>query len=265
MDLLGLHFSSVTEVEVVDWVFRRLSTGDESARGGWILTPNVDILRRIVHDKDVRALVDGADVVVADGMPLIWASRLQGTPLPERVTGAALLPALCARADNEGRRVYLLGGASGVAEAGVIALKRLHSNLSVDGWSPPFGQERTVAGMAAIRDRVLAARPDLVFCGFGFPKQERIIDTLRADMSDAWFVGCGAALDFIAGEVPRAPGWMQRFGLEWAHRLVKEPRRMFRRYIIHDIPFALSLLGRSAWRRRRYSAVARRPSGGFEP
>jgi N-acetylglucosaminyldiphosphoundecaprenol N-acetyl-beta-D-mannosaminyltransferase len=251
VDLLGVRFVPWTETDVLDAVFGALADAAPGARGGWIVPTNVDVLRKIVHDDAVRELVSPADAVIADGMPLVWASRLQGTPLPERVTGAALLPRLCERAEAERRSVYLLGGADGVAAAGVAALRRLHPRLRVDGWSPRFGLEATEAGMVEIRRRVVAAEPDLVFCGFGFPKQERVIAGLRDTLPDVWFVSCGAALTFAAGEVSRAPHWMQRSGLEWVHRLVKEPSRMFRRYVIEDIPFALRLLATSAWRRRR--------------
>jgi N-acetylglucosaminyldiphosphoundecaprenol N-acetyl-beta-D-mannosaminyltransferase len=251
VDLLGVRFCALREVDVVRHVFGALGNGDGpgAPRGGWILTPNVDILRKIVRHPGTRKIVSAADVVVADGMPLIWASRLQKTPLPERVTGAALLPALCDRAESAGRKVYLLGGGRGVADAGVARLRKRHPGLAVDGWSPPFGLESSPAGMAEIGTRVAEAKPDLVFCGFGFPKQEMIIAELRSAMPDVWFIGCGAALNFAAGEVSRAPQWMQQYGLEWMHRLLKEPRRMFRRYIIDDIPFALMLLYRSARRR----------------
>jgi N-acetylglucosaminyldiphosphoundecaprenol N-acetyl-beta-D-mannosaminyltransferase len=249
VDLLGVRFAAWTEQRVLDEVFGALSERSGGPRGGWIVTPNVDVLRQIARSADVRALVSHADVFLADGIPLIWASRVQGTPLPERVTGAALLPRLSERAAAEQRRVFLLGGADGVAPAAVTALRERHPGIAADGWSPPFGLEATPEGMVEIRARVSAAAPDLVFCGFGFPKQERVIYALRDLLPDAWFVGCGAALNFAAGEVSRAPDWMQRNGLEWVHRLWKEPRRLFRRYVIDDIPFALELLYR-AFRRR---------------
>ena len=254
VDLLGLRFAPWTEQQVVDEVFGALTGRSGLPHGGWIVTPNVDVLRQIARSTDVRNLVTHADMFLADGMPLIWASRVQGTPLPERVTGAALLPRLSERAATEHRRVFLLGGAEGVAAAGVTALRERHPDIAADGWSPPFGVEATPEGMAEIRARVSAAAPDLVFCSFGFPKQERVICALRDLLPNAWFVGCGAALDFAAGKVSRAPDWMQRSGLEWVHRLWKEPRRLFRRYIIDDIPFALELLYcafRQRWSDRR--------------
>jgi N-acetylglucosaminyldiphosphoundecaprenol N-acetyl-beta-D-mannosaminyltransferase len=188
-------------------------------------------------------------------MPLVWASRIQRTPLPERITGAALLPILSAGAAQRGNSVYLLGGEAGVADAAASRLRSRHPGLRVAGWSPPFGIESTDAGLDQIRSRISANRPDIVFCGFGFPKQERVISRLLDSAPDAWFIGCGAALSFAAGRVSRAPVWMQRAGLEWLHRLFQDPRRLFRRYIIDDIPFAARLLFQSIL--RRYSAACR--------
>ncbi len=245
VNLLGVDFTAWTEDEVVGHVMGRLSRAADN-RGGWILTPNVDILRKMVRRPDVRSFVDDATIAVADGMPLVWASRLQGTPLPERVTGASLLISLCAAASTQNRSVYLLGGADGVADEAGRKLSDRYEGLDVAGWSPPFGLEATPEGMAEIRARVAASGADLVFCGFGFPKQERIIHELAADLPDTWFIGCGASLTFAAGRIARAPEWMQRNGLEWVHRLVSEPRRLFRRYVIEDLPFALRLLASSA-------------------
>jgi N-acetylglucosaminyldiphosphoundecaprenol N-acetyl-beta-D-mannosaminyltransferase len=249
VDLLGVRFVPWTEAEVVAHVATTLA--GPAPRGGWIVTPNVDVLRRIVGSAEVAELVAPATLTVADGMPLVWASRVQRTPLPERVTGASLIGSLCAAVAGAGRTAYLLGGEEGAAEAAAVRLVEQYPGLHADGWSPPFGIEATDDGRAEIVRRVAAADPDLVFCGFGFPKQERVISWLAPQFPDAWFVGCGAAITFTAGRISRAPAWMQRTGLEWVHRLVNEPRRLFRRYVIEDAPFALRLLWASARKRRQ--------------
>ena len=250
VDLFGVPFVAWTEHDIVEHVVGP-AADEQRHRSGWIVTANVDILRQLSRDPALRQLLSRATFTVADGMPLVWASRLQRTPLPERVTGAALLPSLCARAAESGTSVYLLGGEAGVADAAAARLRTCHPGLRVSGWSPPFGVEATPEGMDEIRRRVLASRPDVVFCGFGFPKQERVIAGLLDCAPEAWFIGCGAALSFTAGRVSRAPAWMQRAGLEWTHRLFKEPRRLFRRYIINGVPFAARLLFESALRRYR--------------
>lgn len=249
VDLVGVRFARLTEGQVVDRVMWSFGQSYVS-RGGWIVTPNVDILRKVAHEPAVRDLIHGATLIVADGMPIVWASALLRTPLPERVTGASLLSSICSAAAGQQRRVYLLGGAPGVAEEAAHRLRDQYPELEISGWSPPFGMEVTTDGMAALRASVLSSGADVVFCGFGFPKQERIISELRPVLPDAWFIGCGASIAFAAGRIKRAPPWMQECGMEWLHRLVSEPRRLFRRYIISDIPFAVRLLAGAARRRR---------------
>jgi N-acetylglucosaminyldiphosphoundecaprenol N-acetyl-beta-D-mannosaminyltransferase len=245
VELDGTGFDRVTEDEVVAVVRAALDRGT----GGRIITPNIDILRQARHDQRVRDYLAEADLVVADGMPLVWASRLQGTPLPERVTGAGLLPRVCEAAGD--RSIFLLGGAPGVAERAAEQLRRQYPRITVAGWSPPFGMESTAKGRQDILARLRAAGSDVVFCGFGFPKQERLIKALRCELPGAWFIGCGAAITFASGRVPRAPESMQRLGMEWLHRLVMEPRRLARRYLRDDLPFAARLLLLSAARRLR--------------
>jgi N-acetylglucosaminyldiphosphoundecaprenol N-acetyl-beta-D-mannosaminyltransferase len=116
---------------------------------------------------------------------------------------------------------------------------------------PPFGFERDPDQVTTIVEDLIAARPHVVFVGLGFPKQERIVDRLRPALPNAWFVGCGAAVNFVAGDVDRAPRWMQRTGLEWAHRLGTEPGRLAGRYLRHDAPYALRLLARAPAQRAR--------------
>ncbi|WP_432926370.1 WecB/TagA/CpsF family glycosyltransferase [Microbispora sp. CA-135349] len=229
----------LTEEQVVGHVMTALERGV----GGHVVTPNVDICRTAARDASLRALIDAAELAVADGMPLVWASRLLGHPLPERVTGADLIWSLTGAAAARGLPVYLIGGPPGVAEAARDALRGRHPNLVVTGvHAPPYGFETSAAAMAELRGRLVAARPSLVFVGLGFPRQDRLIAALRADLPGAWFVGCGAAIAFAAGAVRRAPEWMGDHGLEWLFRLVGEPQRLARRYLVEDLPFALRLL-----------------------
>lgn len=252
--LAGLPFRRWTERRAVAEIVAALDRGE----GGWLLNPNVDVLRLISADAALRELVAPASIVLADGMPLVWASRLSGSPLPERVAGSSLIWTLPAAAAGRGRSIYLVGGGPGVAKKAADELLASVPGLEVAGVeSPPFGAETTEEGVRAIRDRLVAAAPDIVFCAFGFPKQERLIMRLRDALPGAWFVSCGAAIDFVAGSVPRAPEWMQDSGTEWVYRLYREPRRLFRRYAA-DIPFALRLLAgayRTGRRRRRSVAV----------
>ncbi len=235
----GLALDPMTEGEVVDHVVAALKRGE----GGHLVTPNVDIGWVATHDPEAREIIEGAEVVVADGMPLVWAARLLGTPVPGRVTGADLIWSLAEAAAFYRYPVYLLGGPPGVARQAAARLTGRHPRLLVAGAdAPPHGFETTPEGYAKVRDALLAAAPRLVFVGLGFPKQDRLIARLREDLPATWFVGCGAAIAFAAGTVHRAPPWMRRAGLEWFFRLLNEPRRLARRYLLRDLPFALRLL-----------------------
>ncbi|PZG03146.1 glycosyltransferase [Nonomuraea aridisoli] len=235
----GVAVDAVAEYDVVRWVEAALEAG----RGGRIVTPNVDICRAVARDSTLRELVRSAEIVVADGMPLVWAARLLGRPVPERVTGADLLWSLSGLAARRGWPVHLLGGPPGAAAGAASTLSRRFPGLRVSGVSaPPYGFDATAEGRARVRREVVAARPRIVFVGLGFPRQDRLADELREDLPDAWFLGCGAAIAFAAGTLPRAPEWMRRAGLEWAFRLACEPRRLTRRYLVNDLPFAARLL-----------------------
>jgi N-acetylglucosaminyldiphosphoundecaprenol N-acetyl-beta-D-mannosaminyltransferase len=249
VQLDGTGFDRITEDEVVAVVREAIACG----RGGRILTPNIDILRLAQAEPQVRAYLDDADLIVADGMPLVWASRLSGMPLPERVAGSSLIWSLSRGLGHDGRSIFVVGGSPGVAGApdgAARAAARLAAEcagLRIAGTCcPPYGFESDDGGFAEFCAQVTAAAPDLVFVGLGFPKQEAVIDRLRARLPAAWFIGCGAAVNFVAGDVGRAPRWMQRTGLEWVHRLGTEPRRLAGRYLRHGAPYAVRLLAGAA-------------------
>ncbi len=259
--LLGVALNAVTSAQACDHIDAALTAG----RGGWVITPNLDILRRLVLDTPFADLCAGADLRLADGMPLIWASRLRGTPLPERVAGSEFIYPLCGRAALTGRRVFLLGGSPGAAEKAAERLVARFPGLRIAGTRcPPLGFEHDPAEMQGIRQALSASRADVVFVGLGSPKQERLITSLRSEFPGAWFLAVGMTLSFVAGDVKRAPVWMRRVGLEWAHRLAQEPRRLAQRYLLHGPPFAARLLAVSAWeglRSKRPDHTGRAPTG----
>lgn len=242
--LFGIDFACVTEEQAVEWVCARAS----SHTGAFIVTANLDHLRRCCVDETYRQLVKEADLVVADGMPLIWASRVQGAPLlPERVAGSSMTVALCERAAETGLSVFLLGGDEGVAKQASTRLVEQHPKIGIAGtYCPPFGFEHNESQMAEIQMRLREAQPDLVLVALGSPKQEKLIREIRSVCPQACWIGVGISLSFITGDVKRAPEWVQRVGLEWMHRLLQEPRRLFRRYVIQGIPWGLRLLAHSA-------------------
>jgi len=220
--------------------------------GGWVVTPNLDILHKLTHDTDFARLVEPATLRLADGMPLVWASKLSGDPLPERVAGSDLVWHICERAAERNYSVFLLGGDEGIADKAAAVLQAKYKGLRVVGTHcPPFGFEKNPDELNAISAKLSQSEPDIILVALGCPKQERLIDTLRADYPKAWFFGIGISLSFVTGDVKRAPTWIRRLGLEWVHRLLQEPGRLAKRYILVGIPFAFRVLGGSILARFR--------------
>lgn len=246
--LAGLEFDRFSEKEVVQHIIDALRAGC----GGWVATPNIDICRQASRDPSARALVASATLIVPDGMPLVWAAWLRNDRLTERVTGSSLIFSLTSAAARNGWSIYLLGGEPGVPDRAGAELAHSYPGLKVAGTaSPPIGFDETAEGMAVVRENLLLAAPDIVYVGLGCPKQERLIAQLAPSLPKAWFIGCGAAIAFAAGTVSRAPLWMQRSGLEWLFRLLSEPRRLSRRYLVHDPPYVARLLVSCAVERLR--------------
>jgi len=254
IDLLGQPFDVVTESQTCEHILESLRLG----QGGILITANLDFLRRCVIDKVFSHFVKNSELVVADGMPLIWASRLQGTPLPERVAGSTLCVRLAGELALEKRSLFLLGGNPGVAAEAAQILKARFPGLVIAGtYCPEFGFEGNPESLQSIRDQIQSANPDVVYVALGSPKQERLSELLRPDLPRAWWIGIGISLSFITGEVQRAPAWVQRSGFEWVHRLVQEPQRLGKRYLIQGLPFGARLLATSAWNRIRRSQSPR--------
>jgi len=247
VELEGLTFLDVDRERFVELVVAESRAG----RGGWVITPNTDILRQAHEDPRIHALVASADVLVADGMPLIWASRLQRTPLRGgRICGSDLIYSIRAAAARAGLSVYLLGGAGDTGERTEHELRARDPELRVVGrYSPPFGFEKQPEQLEHMRALLAEAKPDLVFVALSFPKGERLIMQLRVVLPGAWWIGVGAAFDFVAGAIARAPAWMQSTGIEWVFRMTQDPKRLVRRYLWHDLPYA-GVLFADALRRR---------------
>ena len=247
--LLGaVEFDQLTELETCKWIGSALDRGE----AGFVVTANLDHLLRCKRSQEYLRLVNQASLVVADGMPLIWASRIQGTPLPERVAGSSLCLSLAQSLASAGRSIFLLGGDPGVAANAAQILKDRFPGLTIAGaYSPPFGFEKDPIELNVILTLLADSGPDVVYVALGSPKQEKLIEQLRDRFPSTWWIGVGISLSFITGDIKRAPRWVQLIGCEWVHRLVQEPRRLARRYLIDGIPFAVELLVGSAMRRLR--------------
>lgn len=244
----AIHNVSVAEtLDIVD-----AFVADGSPRV--IVTANVDHLMLLRKDAPFREAYRRADLVTCDSVPLKWALTFLGTPVKERVAGADLFGALAKRAATAGHRFFYLGAAPGVAAQAARVLAERHPGLNVVGtYSPPVMPWDELAHDEGTLARIREAKPDVLFVAFGAPKQELWLNAVRDRLGVPVGVGVGAAFDFAAGTVKRAPRWIQRAGLEWLFRLSQEPRRLWRRYLFVDSRFACYVL-REKFRGRKAAA-----------
>jgi N-acetylglucosaminyldiphosphoundecaprenol N-acetyl-beta-D-mannosaminyltransferase len=200
----------------------------------YVVTPNLDHAVMLRGRPDLRAAYAGASMVLADGMPLVWSSRLLGRPLPARVSGSDLVPAVLATSRSELRgelRVFLMGAAPGVASRAGAHIEDNFRHVRVVGTeSPPKGFEQDDGESQRVADRISAVVPHLLIVGLGAPKQEIWVRRHAAALRARVAICAGASIDFLAGHRARAPRWMQTSGLEWLHRLMREPLRLLPRY-----------------------------------
>lgn len=245
--LQGARLHAITERQCVATVLTEIEKG----RGGSIHTMNLDHLRQFLQEPSYARRYREATIITADGMPLIWASRLRGTPLPERVTGSNLIWSLSEAAAQRGRSIYLLGGSHGTAQKAASVLAQRYPKLRIAGISGEAVEDGSDENQnRELVKALMAAKPDIVYVALGSPKQEQLIERLRDRLPSTWWLGIGVAFSFVAGEIRRAPLWMQRMGLEWLHRLIQEPQRLAKRYLVDGVPFALSLFWNSVAERR---------------
>lgn len=208
---------------------------------------NVAKIVSMRDDPQLRDAVGRCHLVTADGQAIVWAARLLGRPLPERVAGIDLMEALFARAEEHGHRVYVLGARQDVLETAMKRIRERHPRLEVAGYrNGYFAREEEAEVAAAIR----AARPDILFVAMSSPRKEYFLGDHGPALGVPFVMGVGGAIDVTAGKTRRAPLWMQRTGLEWLYRLLQEPRRMFRRYATTNLRF-IGLVAAALARRRR--------------
>ena len=257
--LLGVPFDNVTTQETVDLIEQMVG----SRKPHYLATANVDFLVQAMHDVELRRILMDAHLVLCDGTPLLWASRLLGNPLPERVAGSDLVPLLIKIAEAKKHRIFFLGGAAESTKRAIEKLRATHPDLVIAGhYSPPFA-DLLEMDHDDIRQRIIDARPDLLFVCFGCPKQEKWISMHYRSICVPVSVGVGGTIDFIAGTTKRAPKWMQRSGLEWVFRLLQEPRRLFKRYANYLLWFSIGIANQ--WYEMSHSGTPAEPAAVAPP
>ena len=249
VSVLGCGIDPMRQQEVLDWC---LETARSSARARIVLTANASHLVAMQDDPALREAAKAADLVTADGMSLVWAGRLLGGEIPERVAGIDLLDALLQSAPKQGLRVFLLGAKPAVLERFVARCRASHPGIEIVGWRDGYF---TAAQHPEVVRQVAEARADMLFLGLPSPFKDVWCERYRDAFGVKLIMGVGGAFDVLAGEVRRAPCWMQTAGLEWAWRLWLEPRRLWKRYLVGNSRF-LWLLARESVRRRAPAAQA---------
>lgn len=232
--ILGARIDNISWEQTLE----KISGLVEQKTPSYVVTPNVDHLIRFQNDADFVRIYQNAALVLADGMPLLWASKFLGTPIKEKISGSDLAPKIAELAASKGYSLFLLGGREGAAEQAAQVLISRYPGLIVAGhYCPPMGFEHDAAENEKITRLIKQASPDILFVGLGSPKQERWISRYHNEIGVPVSIGIGVTFEFIAGIVKRAPAWMQHAGLEWFWRLLMEPARLWRRYLVDDMKY----------------------------
>lgn len=230
--LLNTYVNNVSMSETIDEIEKMIF----SDKKGYVVAINVDVVMKIEHDIYLKKITDNADMVLVDGKPLIWVSKIHKKPVKEKISGSDLVPVLCEKAAQNGYSLFIIGGKEGVAEKAKKQLEEKHSNINIVGiYAPKLGFENDSEELNKINDMISEKKPDILIACFGCPKQEKWIYENYQKYDAKVSICAGATVDFLAGNINRAPKWMSEHGLEWFYRFLKEPKRLFKRYFVDDI------------------------------
>ncbi|HLO83779.1 MAG TPA: WecB/TagA/CpsF family glycosyltransferase [Nostocaceae cyanobacterium] len=235
VNICGVQIDAYSFDEVVERIVKHAL-----ARGvpEYVVTPNAMHILTLQKDVEFQEIYSKAFLVVPDGVSLLWAAKFLQTPLKGRVNGTDLFEKLCAIAAEKGLKVFLLGGRPGAAEKAQQTLQDRHPGLVIVGtYCPPYGFEKQPAELELINSQIQAAAPDLLFVGLGAPKQEKWIANHYLTLGVPVSIGIGVSFELVGDMVRRAPVWMQKAGLEWLFRLIVEPGRLWKRYILGNPTF----------------------------
>jgi N-acetylglucosaminyldiphosphoundecaprenol N-acetyl-beta-D-mannosaminyltransferase len=240
VNICDVHVDKYSFDEVVEIIAARAVSRNSPQ---YVVTPNAQHIVTLQRDTHFRAIYRNAFLAVPDGVPLLWAARLFNTPLSGRVNGTDLFERLCQISAEQGLKVFLLGGRPGAADKAMQALKVQYPDLRIVGtYCPPYGFESKPVELQKINSTIQLAKPDILFVGLGAPKQEYWIYDNYQQLGVPVSIGIGVSFEFTSGMVKRAPIFMQKIGLEWFFRLISEPKRLWRRYVIGNTIFALLVL-----------------------
>jgi N-acetylglucosaminyldiphosphoundecaprenol N-acetyl-beta-D-mannosaminyltransferase len=235
VEIMGCFIDNLSMEETL----QKIESFIHSGRPHQHVVVNVDKVVKASRDSKLRRIINECALVNVDGMPVVWASRLLGKSLKERVAGVDLFEALVERSAEKGWRVFFLGAREEVVQAVKDLYARKLPRLRVAGFRNGYWNREEEAGVVKL---IADSRPDLLFVAISSPKKEQFLGRYQAEMKVPFAMGVGGAFDVVIGKVKRAPMWMQRWSLEWFYRFLQEPGRMFRRYFIDDMYFFWLLL-----------------------
>lgn len=229
---LNTYINNLTMDETIENIKNMIENNSKS----YIMPINVDVIMKIENDSKLKEISDKADMTLIDGKPLIWISKIKKKPIKEKISGSDLVPKLCEVANENKYSIFILGGKEGIAEKAKLNLQEKFSNINIVGvYAPPVGFENNKNELEKINQMINKAMPDILIVCFGCPKQEKWIYENINKYNAKVSICAGATVDFLAGNVKRAPKWMSNCGLEWFYRFLQEPKRLFKRYFIDDI------------------------------
>ena len=231
-NILGIAIDNISFDDALERIMTMASQGQRK----YVLTPNADHIVKVDSDKEFAKIYEDADLVTVDGVPIMWIADSCSYKIRQRVTGSDMFPKVCEQAAKRGNSIFILGAADNVAKEAVSKLEDQYKGITISGtFSPEVGFENDDDMIAEIISKVNEASPDILVLALGSPKQEKFIYNYREKMNFNVALPFGAAVDFVAGNVERAPLWMRKSGLEWLYRFLQEPGRLFKRYFIDDI------------------------------
>ena len=230
--LLNTHVNNVSMTETLQEICRLI---DEKKKS-YVVAINVDVVMKIEKDEYLKKITDEADLTLVDGKPLVWIAKWHRKPVKAKISGSDLVPKLCKVATEHDYTIYIIGGAEGVAEQAKVNLEKENQGIKIVGtYSPPFGFEKNAEELEKINSTVSKVDPDILIACFGCPKQEKWVYENYKKYNATISICAGATVDFLAGNVNRAPVWMSNHGLEWLYRFIQEPKRLYKRYLVDDL------------------------------
>ncbi|EOU1903703.1 WecB/TagA/CpsF family glycosyltransferase [Clostridium perfringens] len=230
-NMFNIEIDNISMDECIEKIDDLINNG----KFNYLVTPNVDHIVKLDKDDEFLKVYNNADLIVTDGMPIIWYSKIIKRPIKEKISGSDLFPKICELSAQKGYKIFLLGASEGVADIAKKKLQDKYKGLNIVGvYSPKYGFEDDEIELNKIINIVKKSNTDILAVGLGAPKQEKFIFKYKDILQVPLSLAIGATIDFEAGNVKRAPKWMQNSGLEWFYRLIKEPKRMYKRYILDD-------------------------------